>query len=183
MLSFLIPLAFPDRQLLNVFKEKLECGGSREGGERIRERVVNFFHCVCGKARVLAGMLYCGSQELQKGACRGDEKMREKRARYVWRLDTRVLYFLSVCERVFIMSVHKRYMPTIVLPTPLPKSLLSRRFVGVIIVSALKKQTNKQKSIQYFLFHLSDYIISVLINMLQLWLLINMLFIEVSVLN
>lgn len=43
MLSFLIPLAFPDRQPLNVFKEKLECGGSREGGERIREKVINFF--------------------------------------------------------------------------------------------------------------------------------------------
>lgn len=42
MLSFLIPLAFPNRQPLNVFKEKLECRGSREGGERIREKGVNF---------------------------------------------------------------------------------------------------------------------------------------------
>ncbi len=79
MLSFLIPLAFPDRQPLNIFKEKLECGGSREGGKRIRERVVNFFHCFCVKARVLAGVCYCGSQELRKGACRGDEKKRKGR--------------------------------------------------------------------------------------------------------
>jgi len=69
MLSFLIPLAFPDRLPLNVFKEKLECEGSREGGERIREKVVNFFSSYfCCKARVLAGVFYCGSQELQKDA-------------------------------------------------------------------------------------------------------------------
>lgn len=80
----------------------------RGRGEDQRESA-KLFHCFCCKARVFAGVFYCGSQELQKGACRGDEKMRERRARYVWRLDTRVLYFLSVCERVFIISVHKRY--------------------------------------------------------------------------
>lgn len=70
-------------------------------------------------------------------------------------------------------------MPVIVLPTPLPTSLLSMRVVVTIIFSTLKKKND----IQYFSFHLSDYIISVLINILQLWLLINMLFIAGSVLN
>lgn len=105
--------------------------------------------------------------------------MIEKRLRDVWRLDMRVLYFWNVFECVFVMPVHKRYLPVIVLPTPLPTSLLSMRFVGTIMffVFTLKK------AVQYFSFHLSDYIISVLINKLQLWLLINMLFVAVSVLN
>lgn len=59
--------------------------------------------------------------------------MREKRPRDVWRLDMRVLYFWSVCECVFVMSVYKRYLPVILLPTPLPTSLLSMRFVGTIM--------------------------------------------------
>lgn len=59
--------------------------------------------------------------------------MREKRQRDVWRLDMRILYFWSVCEFVFVMPVHKRYLPVILLPTPLPTSLLSMRFVGTIM--------------------------------------------------
>lgn len=137
------------------------------------------FLCFCCKARVLAGLFYCGSQELQKGACRGDEQMREKRQRDVWRLDMRVLYFWSVCLSYPHISDTCQLLCCLHLCLhPYCQCDLLELLCFFFIYFFTRKKT-----IQYFSFHLSDYIISVLINMLQLWLLINMLFVAVSVLN